>query len=314
MSEGRSVTAAPGRRGAPGVTGAIILIAAGTVILLNNLHILTVDWLSLLRFWPVVLVLIGLDIILGRHSAFGSLAVAVIAVLVIGGIIWMVGVTGQWATPARGDVVTTDVAETLGDVQALKVDLNVGVMETNLNALSGGSYAVQGTYKTNSDYLKLDVNYETRGDTGILTISQRGQSERFDLGSNTINTLDLGLTDQVPVDMVVDAGVGEVNLDLTGINLRSLRVKAGVGSVGIILPEKGNFEVSVDAGVGSVTLTVPESLEARVEYESGLSDLDIPSRFDKKGEDTWETGNYAGAENRVKIAVTAGVGSVNIHD
>lgn len=314
MSEESSVTPAPDRRGASGVTGAIILIAVGVVILLNNLGVLTVDWLSLLRFWPVILVLVGLDIILGRHSVFGSLVVAVIAAVVIGGIIWMVGVTGQWAGPSRGDVVTTEVAERLGNVDALEVNLNVGVMETNVDALSGGDYAIEGTYKTNSDNLKLDMNYETRGDTGVLTISQQGRDGRLDLTSNTTNKLDLGLTDQVPVDLIIDAGVGKVTLDLTGVNVRSLRIEAGVGSLDITLPGEGNFEVSVDAGVGSVNLTVPNSLEARVEYEGGLSNLDVPNRFDKTGEDVWETGNYSGATNRVKIAVNAGIGSVNIQD
>lgn len=314
MSEERSVTAAPARRGAAGVTGAIILIAFGTVVLLSNLRVLTVDWLSLVRFWPVILVLIGLDIIVGRRSVFGSLAVAVIAAVVIGGIIWMVGVTRQWAAPASGEVVTTDVEEALRDVNALEVTLNLGVMETNVDALSGGDYAVQGTYKTSARDLKLDVNYEARGDTGVLTISQQDPDERFDLTSNMINKLDLGLTDQVPIDMTINAGVGEVKLDLTGINLRSLHVKAGVGSLDVTLPEKGDFAVSVDAGIGSVNLTVPRSLEARVEYDSGLSDLDIPSRFDNKGEKVWETDNYSSATNRVTIAVKSGIGDVNIHD
>lgn len=314
MSEEHSVTAAPRRRSASGVTGAIILIAVGVVVLLSNLNILTVDWLRLLRFWPVILVLVGLDIILGRRSVFGSLAVAVIAAVVIGGIIWMVGVTGQWAAPSRGDVVTTQVAETLGNVNALEVNLNVGVMETRVDALSDGSYAVEGTYKTDSSDLRLDVNYETRGDTGVLTISQQGRNERFDLTSNTVNRLDLSLTNQVPVDMIIDAGVGEVTLDLTGINLRSLRIKAGVGRLDITLPEEGSFEVSIDAGVGSVDLTVPKSLEARVEYDGGLSDLDVPGRFDEKGEDVWETDNYSGAANRARIAVNSGIGDVNIRD
>jgi hypothetical protein len=304
---------APRRRGAPGVTGAIILIAIGVVLLLDNLHIASVNWLGLLRFWPVILILFGLDIIVGRQSALGSLAVAAIAVVVIGGLIWMVGVTGQWGTKP-GELVTRDITEDLGDARALELNLDVGLMKTRLEALSSTGYAVQGTHKTNLDSLGLNVDYRNRGDTRILTIGQIGQQDNIGFPSDIVNELDLGLTREVPVVLVVDTGVGETALDLTGITLNSLQVKAGVGSVKIVLPDQGIFEVSIDAGVGSIDLTVPRGLEARIEYDGGLSSLNVPDRFSKKSDRVWETDGYSGATNHTQIKVNAGIGEVNIHD
>ena len=313
MFEEGSTKPAPRRRGAPGVTGAILLITIGVIVLLNNLDILSVNLLSLVRFWPVILILIGLDIILGRRSALGSLVVALIAVAVLGGIIWMVGVTGQWALKP-GETVTHEIVQDLGDVKALELDLSVGVMETRLEALTDTDYAVQGTHKTNMSDLALDVNYKTRGDTGVLTISQNGRQQNIGFPTGAINELDLGLTSKVPVDVIVDAGVGESTLDLTGIDLASLKVNAGVGSVTIILPEQGDFEVEIDAGVGSVELTVPKSMEARIEYDGGLSSLTVPGRFTEKENDVWVTDHYSGATDRTLIKVKAGVGEVTIRD
>jgi len=313
MFEEGNTTPTPRKRGAPGVTGAILLIAIGAIILLNNLNILSVNLLSLLRFWPVILILVGLDIILGRHSALGSLIVAAIATAAIGGLIWMVGVTGQWAE-APGKTITHDVEQELGDVRALELDLDVGLMETRLEALDRADRAVRGTYRTNFEDLGLDVDYRTRGDTGILNIKQEGRARNVGFPSGVINELDLGLTSDVPVDIVVDAGVGESVLDLTGIELSSLKVNSGVGSLTVILPANGDFTVTIEAGVGGVKLTVPRSLEARVEYDGGLASFDIPDRFDKVGDDVWETDGYSGATNRALINVSAGVGSVDIRD
>ncbi|MBN1311145.1 MAG: hypothetical protein JXB30_06975 [Anaerolineae bacterium] len=304
---------APRRHGAPGVTGAILLIAVGVIILLNNLDILSVNLLSLLRFWPIILILMGLDIILGRHSALGSLIVAVIAIVAIGGLIWMVGINGQWAE-RPGETITRDVAQELGDVRALELGLDVGLMETRLEALNSADRAVRGTYRTNFDDLGLDVDYRIRGDTGLLNIRQEGHARNVGFPSGIINQIDLGLTSEVAVDIVVNAGVGESVLDLTGINLSSLEIHAGVGSLTVILPAEGDFSVDIDAGVGGVDLTIPESLEAHIQYDGGLSSLDAPDRFDKIGDDVWVTENYSDATNRALIKVSAGIGSINVHD
>ncbi|MBN1427176.1 MAG: hypothetical protein JXB07_02245 [Anaerolineae bacterium] len=313
MFEEDTTTPRSRKHGAPGLTGAILLISVGVIALLNNLNILSVDLLSLLRFWPVILIFIGLDIILGRHSALGSLVVAAIAVAVIGGIVWMVGVTGQWAIKP-GETITQDISQELDDVQDLKLNLDVGIMKTRLESLDSIDYAVQGTHRTNSDSLMLDVDYRKQDDTGILTIKQTGQKQNISFQSETINDLALRLNGKIPVEIAVNAGVGESVLDLTDINLRSLKINAGVGSLTLILPEEGDFKVDIDAGVGSIDLTVPSSLEARIEYDGGLSSLDTSHRFSKKGDGIWQTDHYANATNRALIKVSAGIGEVNIRD
>ena len=63
-----------------GLVWPIILIAAGIILLLNNLGMLSWDiWGTLWRLWPVLLIAIGLDIIIGRRSFWGSLLVGILA-------------------------------------------------------------------------------------------------------------------------------------------------------------------------------------------------------------------------------------------
>jgi|GEM_PF-5139070 len=67
--------------------GAIILITLGVLFLLSNLGILPISvWFILLRFWPVLLILLGLRIILGRgknHEAFAFISFILIAVVIV---------------------------------------------------------------------------------------------------------------------------------------------------------------------------------------------------------------------------------------
>ena len=65
------------------IVGAFLLITIGTLLLFNNLNLIPWSiWPELWRFWPVILILFGLQIILG-DSWFGQLAVGIITVAVI---------------------------------------------------------------------------------------------------------------------------------------------------------------------------------------------------------------------------------------
>ncbi|MER3458484.1 MAG: hypothetical protein C4309_07525, partial [Chloroflexota bacterium] len=67
-----------------GLIGPILLIAIGIVLLLNTLNVLPWGiWGTLWRFWPILLILIGLEILFGRSSWVGSLIVLIVAVIAI---------------------------------------------------------------------------------------------------------------------------------------------------------------------------------------------------------------------------------------
>lgn len=67
-----------------GPIGALILIGIGTIFLLNNLGFLPLDvWQNLWRFWPAILILIGLQLILGRNPR-SNFIVLIVGLIFIG--------------------------------------------------------------------------------------------------------------------------------------------------------------------------------------------------------------------------------------
>src|SRR5262245_15186622 len=122
----------PEPRGRRGITIAILLIGLGTALLLGNLGIINISWSSLLQLWPLILILMGLDIMFGGRSALGSVSIAALGIcLVIGAIIWA-GV-GR-GTAGSGQIVTTPIEQELGDVTALKVTLELGASNAEVYA------------------------------------------------------------------------------------------------------------------------------------------------------------------------------------
>ena len=315
MSEEQPVTVQQETRprGMPGLTWAVILIAVGVVFLINNLHLngFSIDWLALIRYWPVILILVGLELILGRRSVFGSLAVAALALVTIGGLVWLVGQTAS--SPAFSPTTTREVSQELGDVQSAKVDFNLGAGDTHIASTSDAVHLISGTYTTNRD-LQLAVDYQKNGGQGVLRIRQDDPSNKVDPFGNFIGKLDLKLTDAVPLDITVDAGVGNITLDLSGVQLSSLTIKGGVGNVSVTLPAQGSYAVSADMGIGELRVTMPKSLEAHLSVDSGIGNSSIPPRFKPSGNSQWKTGGYDGSSNRADLTVKSGIGNFELID
>lgn len=288
-----------------GLVGAVILIGLGVAFLLNNMGILSVNWLGLLRFWPVLLILVGLDVLLGRRSLIGQLILAVLGLAIVIGVIYLAS-----GTAVSADAITRPISQPLGEVEELDVTLQLGAFATNITTLSDSNMAVSGDYTTDPQ-LELSVDYDDSGSTGKLEISQEDDMV-FPLpgNGNFSGELNLGLTDNIPVKLEVNAGAGDLDLDLTGLNLTSLDLNLGAGQLTLLLPEQGDFDVSVGGGVGDIQVTVPDSLDARIDIDSAIVGRTIDNRFEKRDDSLWQSSGYDGADNRVKLEIDAAVGNI----
>ena len=99
------------RRGS--LVGPVILIGLGIVFLLNSLGLLAWSvWEVIFRLWPILLIAGGLEIILNRVSAWGSLLALVLTVIILAGALWMF----------RADIGTGQVLTGEEVKQALEAD------------------------------------------------------------------------------------------------------------------------------------------------------------------------------------------------
>jgi hypothetical protein len=307
MSEQTEHAEQPRQGGGRGIVGAVILIGLGIAFLLNNLGVFPVNWPALIRFWPVLLILVGLDVLLGRRSLIGRLVMAVLGIAIVIGVIYLAS-----GATVLSDPVTHQISEPLGEVEELEITLKLGALAADISGLSDSSMAVSGEYTTDRR-LELIVDYEASGDTGKLEISQEGaQNDVFFMpgGDNFSGELTLGLTEKVPIKLDVNAGAGDLNLDLTGLQLADLELNVGAGQVILKLPEGGSFDVSVGGGVGDIQVIIPDSLEARIDIDSAIAGRTVDSRFEKLDDGLWQSAGYDGADNQVDIEIDTAIGNV----
>jgi hypothetical protein len=153
---------------------------------------------------------------------------------------------------------------------------------------------------------------------------------------------DIGLSPNVPLDLNIHGGVGVAKLDLSGLQLKRLKIdngvgesqltlpvmptaynvdiNGGVGETTINVPESAAVHMKVNGGVGSIKIRLPETTAARVEIQGGISDSKLAPRFTRvkntgdfiSSSGIWETAGFALSSQQVIISFHGGVGDLKV--
>lgn len=299
------------RRRPPGLTFPLLLIGLGVIFLLNSMGVLRAPVLPMLfRFWPALLVLIGLDILIGRRSLLGSLLVgALVIALLVGAVSLNAFVTyGGDATPTLEQVGLPIHSE--AEEMAATIDFSVGELE--VSALPAPADYAAEVYWQPIMGRGLDYSYKVQDGRGKLFITDSYLEDSFRLWDDWDSRMTVGLEPSVPISLTADAGVGEVVLDLSELELESLNADMGVGELRVTLPEAGSYEANLSLGIGELMVVVPDGVEARIESDMGIGETDVDSsRFVRDG-DVYVTRGYEGAENVVELTVDVGIGAITV--
>lgn len=320
----------------------VILIGVGLVWLLVNLNIFTAANIAVLdRIWPIFLIIIGLDLLFGRHSPqLGALigigAVALIIVLMLVG-------------PSLGlapnvEIRSEHFEEAIGDATSARVTLNASVGSMTVAALEDSRNLIEADINYVGQ-ITFDVSGEqekavTLGQVGNVSFSQGPISTLFGwIGATSALRWDISLTPDVPLDLTVNGSVGDSQIDLRNLQLTGLAYRGSVGgvhltlaasaapynveingSVGeftLVIPDDAAITAHIEGGVGGFTIDVPDNAAVRLNSSGGLGGITLPDSFTRtsSGDDntgTWETAAYRSAERRITIDYNGGVGGLTV--
>ncbi len=292
------------------LVGPIILIGLGVILLLNNLGLLSwTIWETLFRLWPVILIAIGLDILIGRRSLWGSLLAAALALGIFGGAVWLLA-----ARPAAGQAVTTEqISQPLGDAARAEVEIGFGVGQLRVSTMTDSKNLIEGTVAlSRSETILRD--FEITGDTARFTLHSQGVPVLPFGGFGKLESgWQLKLNRDVPMTVSISTGVGESQIDLSELRATDVQVSTGVGQTVLTLPASGTVQADVNGGVGQTIIYIPAGMAARVDVQHGLGDVSVSGDF--TGEDgVYTSAGYGTAENRVDLEVNGGVGNIVIEE
>lgn len=294
-----------------GFLGPLLLIVAGVLFLLSNFGLLDANvWRQLWRLWPLLLVAVGLEILLGRRNP--ALSLLIILLVLGGGLAFVYANSGF---QARGNLTTIPVVETpINNLNSATINLALGVIQVNIDSSNNDpSTLATGALQYYEDQGPPVQEFNSGGVLSTLSLRQNQQVGGFPFfGSGQSPRWDLHVNPNVSLDLRVNTGSGKSELDLSGLKLRSLDVNGGVGETTITFPSgTGLTTAKVNGGVGNLSLLIPEDVEARITVNKGIGNFNTDERFQQSG-NIYQTRSFSNSANKLDLNLNLGVGSVEV--
>jgi len=230
-------------------------------------------------FWPLVLILLGAWIVLERFLPRGSYT---------------------------GETFSIDLQG------AAKVDLDFDHGAGTV-VLTGGAPA--GVAIIGSQAIGMDVSSHLSGDS--LSVDLNAGPNFLPFIGPEGGEWHFQVTQEVPVNLKVDAGASSLDFDFTNVKLAFLGVDTGASSLKVKLPANaGHTLVDVESGAATIEMIVPEGVAARIRCEQGVSSMNID---EKRFPLVTSMGNlrqspdFDSAVNKVEINLEGGANSVKVY-
>jgi hypothetical protein len=249
-----------------------VLILVGIVALLINTGRLSADRLyQLFDLWPLILIVLGLELIARRtmRGAAGDVAAILIVVVAVVGAAAYVVVAPNPATSR-----SLDTSSAIAGVDQASLEIDAG----SANITVSGSKAVESDlYRAHIEYFGSKPGVSFDHSTGLVRISQ--SSGNFPFFQSRRFVVNIKLNQHVPWSITENSGASTSTLNLAGVQVGSINVNTGASRTELTLGEpSGIVPVTINGGSLNVHLHRPQGTGASVAIAGGALNLNADGR------------------------------------
>jgi hypothetical protein len=304
------------------IAGAIPLAVRGGALTADQV----VDWW---RFWPLILIGVGLGLILRRTPLdfLGGLLVAAASGLMVGGLLaaGAAGFSGDFCGQAERAVSFPAQSGALFEKAQVELSLDCGDVAVTTGA--GTGWSVEGEDRTPG-------GPEIRGDEALLVVrSPEGDRSPLDfVGRHATWRITLPTDPILAVHAEVNAGSSTFDLDGANLDVVQLELNAGsatmdlgnarvvdeiliemnAGSLALTLPATSTHG-SIEVNAGSVKLCAPPGVALRLQTnDSIITSYDYDGRGLLQNGDTWVSPDFDTAAQRIDLVTEGNAGSFTL--
>jgi hypothetical protein len=284
-----------------------LLILAGIIALLVNTGVLQVDRLSeLVNLWPLILVVLGLELIVRRRlqGTTADVAAAVIVVLAIAGAAAYVTLA-----PKPTAASSRDFSGDVGGLSQATVEVDAGGATI---AISGSGDLGSRLYSGHIDYSGPAPEVTFDRESAVLKIDQRNSGVFGLPGRKFALTLQLNRD----VEWIIDENSGATNdtFQLSSLHVRSITLNTGASRDEITLGSpSGPVPIQINGGALTVRLHRPSGTPASITVSGGASSLVADGRnMHAIGDISYEAPGFSGAADAYRIEVNGGACNVSL--
>lgn len=253
----------------------IVLIVLASLLLFNQ-----IGWLKgsiFGYFWPVVIILFG---------------------------IWLlVGALGRGRSGAQ-----QAISIPLENAQSARIKLDHGAGRLNIQAGASSTEILNGVFGD-------EVDYKSQVESDQLKVKIRNSPQFWAWFPGESLDWDIHLNGEVPLALKITSGASSSTFNLTDVKLVELNLETGASNTEVSLPANAGITlVNIHSGAATLKIHLPPTVAARIRVKGGLTSVNVDSnRFPRQDGDIYQSVDYATAANRADITIDTGVGSVEIN-
>jgi len=306
----------------------VVLLFVGAVLLLENFDVINFYWRNVWSFWPVFLIIMGVNILFNRNKSETGNMISLGVLVVMLGFMFYRGQQPPLNKNWIGERFSKDLNLELdsaenGDMQKLsftepfvaadstkKTILNISGGGTSFNLEDGTDQLI--TADVERKYGNFILQKESSDSVNTVTFKMKDKKGNWSFGDGG-NDVNLKLNKKPEWTINMNMGAGEVTMDLSDYKMRSFRFDGGAASVdltvGTLLPVT---DIVVKTGVASVEISIPEQSGCRIKTKTGLSAKDFPG-FIKIDNGNYETSNYQTSTKKIFINLDGGLSNFEVN-
>ncbi len=200
-----------------------------------------------------------------------------------------------------GKIQTVD----LQGAKSARAKLEMGAGELTVSADS--AHALDADFRFTGSYEEPRVDYHVTEGVGQIDISQDSHTVHF---GNSRNEWNLRFGKGLPLELRVDMGAGQGNLDFRDIPLTRLDLHLGAGEANVDLTgdRKADLIANIEGGVGQANIRLPKKIGVIAQASGGIGSIRTSGLKQEGGSYTNET--YGKSPVTIHLKVTGGIGEI----
>ncbi|HCN83039.1 MAG TPA: hypothetical protein DIT07_05375 [Sphingobacteriaceae bacterium] len=294
----------------------LILVSIGTILLLDNLGVIDFYWRVIWHYWPVVLILSGINMVFSRnHSKIGNIAAVLITCVILGFLVYS-GLSysngdrwynNDFGRPWHGNRTDQTFIESF-PAGTGKAELNISGGMTSYKLEETTSNLMEAHVKGSSGIYSLQKT--SRDSIEVLNFSMKKHHEGWNMDGD--NDVSLKLNTAPLWNINLKMGAGETDFDLTPFKVQNLTFDGGAASFKVKLGEPETMTtVTIKSGVSEIDISIPQTVGCQIKIKSGLSSQDFHG-FNKQADGTYTTDNFSSSSKKIIINLNGGLSDFEV--
>jgi hypothetical protein len=288
----------------------LLIIFVGVCLLMVNFDLMSPEsFEQIWRLWPIILIALGLSIMARGSSKVVSGFLATLSFVIL------IGFFVAFLHPATRPLFTKEIAETQKtiiaeplneDATSAKIEISTGA--ANLDVSGGSSQLVDG--EVDSNFISVETSRSLSNKIDNFKINSKGISFPFFHGKNDWQ---LSFSDQIPLELSVNAGAVDADIDLTQTQTTKFIFKAGATTANIKFGSKTDLtKADINVGASTVILNIPQEVGIKVTAKIGATSNNFTAFGLERSGDVYQSKSYDAFAKKIEITLQTGASSIEL--